>query len=236
MCDNTTGQVYFNAANKSYRVSSINAESLTFFIQVLEVEDCTASDPQANSFSLDSSSPFHLIPGCNLYPSKFSENLALQGNILNEVEIQWNPPPAPLCTSTEDCNDLLQATCNRTPDGMQRCICKKDFYRDWKTVTCIPGITRKMKIQIYSHCCRKMYILLVVMFSQMLSAETSTGVHSSRKQQPPFMSIFLGAIAAILLISCAIIYLLYLKKHRMVTRRGNQFDNTISLSDKWTFC
>ncbi|XP_030534302.1 wall-associated receptor kinase-like 20 [Rhodamnia argentea] len=52
------------------------------------------------------------------------------------LEVQWAPPPEPLCRSQLDCSRNSQ--CLRVaPDGPLRCLCNKGYFRDRALGTCL---------------------------------------------------------------------------------------------------
>ncbi|KAI6670801.1 hypothetical protein NL676_005686 [Syzygium grande] len=51
------------------------------------------------------------------------------------LEVQWAPPPEPLCRSQLDCS--RNSKCSRVaPDGPLRCLCNKGYFRDRTLGTC----------------------------------------------------------------------------------------------------
>lgn len=62
------------------------------------------------------------------------------------LEIQWAPPPEPICRSQNDCSRNSQCS-PASPDGLvHRCLCKKDYEWDRTAVTCL----RKKKELVWS--------------------------------------------------------------------------------------
>jgi hypothetical protein len=53
-----------------------------------------------------------------------------------EVEISWAPPQEPSCTSSTDCKDWPNSTCNITSDGKRRCLCNQNFLWDGLNLNC----------------------------------------------------------------------------------------------------
>lgn len=132
-CSNSDGQVYFETPSGAFRVTSINPGTQTFFVQIKDVDNCN------NSFSkkfmqLNQSLPFTMMGGCNVNLANFSSDLISKDGV--EVEIAWEPPLQPLCSSSADCNDWPNSTCNATQHGNSRCLCNKYYQWDNLNLKC----------------------------------------------------------------------------------------------------
>ncbi|RVW57774.1 G-type lectin S-receptor-like serine/threonine-protein kinase [Vitis vinifera] len=131
-CNNTTGQVQFKVPGGAYRVTSINPETLTFVIQLKEA-DCSSRSliPPLNP-------PFHLTDVCKeVGTDNFGCEMSLKNSI--EVEISWDPPLEPVCTSSADCKDWPNSTCG-TRDGTRRCFCNENFKWNSSSLNCTQGV------------------------------------------------------------------------------------------------
>ncbi|WJZ99594.1 hypothetical protein VitviT2T_018022 [Vitis vinifera] len=131
-CNNTTGQVQFKVPGGAYRVTSINPETLTFVIQLKEA-DCSSRSliPPLNP-------PFHLTDVCKeVGTDNFGSEMSLKNSI--EVEISWDPPLEPVCTSSADCKDWPNSTCG-TRDGTRRCFCNENFKWNSSSLNCTQGV------------------------------------------------------------------------------------------------
>eukprot|EP00261_Vitis_vinifera_P037742 XP_019078985.1 PREDICTED: G-type lectin S-receptor-like serine/threonine-protein kinase At4g03230 [Vitis vinifera] len=131
-CNNITAQVQFKVPGGPYRVTSINPETLTFVIQLKEA-DCSSRSliPPLNP-------PFHLTDVCKeVGTDNFGSEMSLKNSI--EVEISWDPPLEPVCTSSADCKDWPNSTCG-TRDGTRRCFCNENFKWNSSSLNCTQGV------------------------------------------------------------------------------------------------
>ncbi|RXH68102.1 hypothetical protein DVH24_028249 [Malus domestica] len=129
-CNTATGQVSFEAPSGTYKVTSINPDTQKFVIQAKNADNCR----NQNFLQLNQSSPFHVINKCNAELSEFSSDFSFKGR--HEVEISWDPPLEPLCSSSTDCRDWPRSTCNTTKEGTKRCLCTADYKWDSLTLNC----------------------------------------------------------------------------------------------------
>ena len=130
-CNSTTGQVQFKVPGGAYRVTSINPETLTFVIQLKEA-DCSS-----RSLIPPLDPPFRIIDVCKeVGTDHFGSEMSLKNSI--EVEISWDPPSEPACTSSADCKDWPNSTCG-TRDGMRRCFCNENFKWNSSSLNCTQG-------------------------------------------------------------------------------------------------
>ena len=139
-CDNVTDQVWFNAANVSYRVTNIDPESLKFFIQVNDVDNCEARNSQDKK-TLQLNPPFKIARWCNVEKGNYSSSMSMKGQY--EIEISWDPPPEPMCSSATDCKDWPNSIC-RTQDGQRRCFCNQNFKWNSSSLNCTQGDMRML--------------------------------------------------------------------------------------------
>ncbi|WCJ21169.1 S-locus lectin protein kinase family protein [Euphorbia peplus] len=129
-CDNATGDLSCLKSNISCRVSRIDKESRTIFIQVEDTVNC-ASDDTIREF-LDF--PPSFVPkGCN--PEKYMLDPLFEKKGLKEVEIEWNLPFEPVCNLPTECIDWPNSTC--TGNGTKKCICNNNFQWDGNVLDCI---------------------------------------------------------------------------------------------------
>ncbi|KAL5581845.1 hypothetical protein UlMin_014287 [Ulmus minor] len=123
-CDN--GQVYFQAAGVTYRVTNINREQRNFFINIDDSYNCTNTDEMANPRRLNQSSVFTVKNGC-----RYNKD-----GRLRELEVEWTPPLQPLCDTYDKCTDFTDSSCAAAEDGKKRCICNPPFHWDTENFKC----------------------------------------------------------------------------------------------------
>ncbi|KAM1239959.1 hypothetical protein ACFX2J_045331 [Malus domestica] len=127
-CNNFTGQVNFVGLNDTlFRVVSINPSTQRFFVQGFQpknVEECDPINREANR-QINPSFPFKVISLCNAYLGIFSSVLPSGGH--NVVQMGWELPMEPTCTTSEDCRDWAHSICKRARDGKKRCLCETNF-------------------------------------------------------------------------------------------------------------
>ncbi|KAI9177584.1 hypothetical protein LWI28_016946 [Acer negundo] len=136
-CNITSGQVSFEAPGGVYRVTRINPETQKFVIQTNNEENCEGGNLRDKFLKLDQSSPFHVTGWCDVD--------SLTGRA--EVEISWDRPPEPMCSSSEDCKSWPNSSCNKTGDGKTRCLCNGSFQWNSLSLNCTEGV-KKRKVSL----------------------------------------------------------------------------------------
>ncbi|KAK3184281.1 hypothetical protein Dsin_031567 [Dipteronia sinensis] len=134
-CNISAGQVSFEAPGGVYRVTRINPETQKFVIQTNNEENCEGGNLRDNFSKLDRSSPFHVTGWC--------DEDSLTGRV--EVEISWDGPPEPMCSSSEDCKSWPNSSCNKTGDGKTRCLCNRCFQWNSLGLNCTEGVNNKKR-------------------------------------------------------------------------------------------
>ncbi|KAH8480038.1 hypothetical protein H0E87_030313 [Populus deltoides] len=86
-CDNSTGKLSFKTHNGTYIITTINQDTRTFVIREKDVDDCNAST-RGQIRKFNTSFPFKM------------NNFKLWC----EIDIGWEPPPEPVCSSSSDCD------------------------------------------------------------------------------------------------------------------------------------
>ncbi|KAB2610565.1 G-type lectin S-receptor-like serine/threonine-protein kinase [Pyrus ussuriensis x Pyrus communis] len=139
-CNTAVGQVSFEAPSGTYKVTSINPDTRKFVIQAKNADNCR----NQNFLHLNQSSPFHVINKCNAESSELSSDFSFKGG--HEVEISWDPPLEPLCSSYTDCKDWPRSTCNTTKEGLKRCLCTAKSKWDSLSLNCTQEVGNGKKI------------------------------------------------------------------------------------------
>jgi hypothetical protein len=138
-CDNSTGKLSFKTHNGTYNVTTINPDTRTFVIQEKDVDDCNAST-RGQIRKFNTSFPFKMNASkrwCDTVAGNFISNVSSQG--LVEIDIGWEPPPEPVCSSSSDCDDWPNSTCNVTGNRTARCLCNSNFWWDGMALNCVQG-------------------------------------------------------------------------------------------------
>jgi hypothetical protein len=123
----------------NYSVTTINQDTRTFVIQEKDVDDCNAST-RGQIREFNTSFPFKMNASkrwCDTVAGNFISNASSQG--LVEIDIGWAPPQEPVCSSSSDCDDWPNSTCNVTGNGTARCLCNSDFWWDGMALKCVHG-------------------------------------------------------------------------------------------------
>lgn len=151
-CDNSTGRLSFKTHNGTYNVTTINQDTRTFVIQEKDVDDCNAST-RGQIRKFNTSFPFKMNASkrwCDTVAGNFISNVSSQG--LVEIDIVWEPPQEPVCSSSSDCDDWPNSTCNVKGNGTARCLCNSNFWWDVNALNCVHvldgqagGYSRKKK-------------------------------------------------------------------------------------------
>ncbi|RVW18001.1 G-type lectin S-receptor-like serine/threonine-protein kinase [Vitis vinifera] len=195
-CNSTTGQVQFKVPGGAYRVTSINPETLTFVIQLKEA-DCSSRSliPPLNL-------PFHLTDVCKeVGTDNFGSEMSLKNSI--EVEISWDPPLEPVCTSSADCKDWPNSTCG-TRDGTRRCFCNENFKWNSSSLNCTQGVN---------------------------PAESTKPADQKSSSSSPVVVVGI-TIAVVLVAVLGIIgYIAYLRKRTITKRKENRANQVLHLYD-----
>ncbi|KAG2712314.1 hypothetical protein I3760_04G119600 [Carya illinoinensis] len=129
-CNASSGQVSFKAPRGTHPVVSINPSARNFVIQVIN----SSIIP-----SLNESLPFILNGTLGNYTDQFEgrlEGSRSQRKNKVSVQISWKPPMEPTCTSSTDCKDWPNSTCNETTEGKLRCLCHPNFRWDGSNLNC----------------------------------------------------------------------------------------------------
>ncbi|KAH8480040.1 hypothetical protein H0E87_030315 [Populus deltoides] len=138
-CDNSTGKLSFKTHNGNYSVTTVNQDTRTFVIQEKDVDDCNAST-RGQIRKFNTSFPFKMNASkrwCDTVAGNFISNVSSQG--LVEIDIGWEPPQEPVCSSSSDCDDWPNSTCNVTGNGTARCLCNSNFLWDGMALNCVHG-------------------------------------------------------------------------------------------------
>ncbi|XP_028070313.1 G-type lectin S-receptor-like serine/threonine-protein kinase At4g03230 [Camellia sinensis] len=126
-CNYSTGQVSFQTLGGTFQVININPETRKFVIEVKAKDRCGAKNSKPKYLQLSPSSPFNAPDSCHG---------GMQSGNGNDVEFDWNSPPEPLCTSTIDCMDWPNSSCNATRDVKGRCHCNANYQWNGTTLAC----------------------------------------------------------------------------------------------------
>ena len=136
-CNVSTGQLDFETPGGAYQVISINPETRKFLIHSKDVTKCEGQSSRDKLLLLNQSSPFHLTGTCYADPSTFTSTAPMKRGI--ELELSWEPPLEPVCSTLLDCMDWPNSTCNTTSDGKKRCLCNTNFIWDGLKLNCTRG-------------------------------------------------------------------------------------------------
>ncbi|XP_074316812.1 G-type lectin S-receptor-like serine/threonine-protein kinase At4g03230 [Silene latifolia] len=124
-CNTATGQVVFSTSIGKFIVTVITQETETFSIQVGNDNSCDGKTVESMVMLNMSSSPFH-VRNCTVVSNQPSMDI---DQPLIELEIGWQSPLEPACTSSSDCRDWPHTTCKTAKSGKKRCLCASNF--DW---------------------------------------------------------------------------------------------------------
>ncbi|KAF2303513.1 hypothetical protein GH714_018896 [Hevea brasiliensis] len=142
-CNISTGQLNFQAPGGTYRVTKINSQMRKFVIQTNDVDSCKAINSNTKFLLLNQSSPFHVIRWCMADLGNYTSDASFTGR--GEVEVSWDPPPEPTCSSPTDCKDWPNSTCQAPGDRKKKCLCNMNFRWDCLRLNCTQEGYRKQK-------------------------------------------------------------------------------------------
>ncbi|XP_057746645.1 G-type lectin S-receptor-like serine/threonine-protein kinase At4g03230 [Arachis stenosperma] len=138
-CNDSTGQLDFETPGSAFRVISIDQDKRKFVIHIEDVENCEDQTSWDNKklLLLNDSSPFHLTGTCYADPRTFTSAAPMKHGV--ELELSWDPPSEPLCSTLLDCMDWPNSSCNTTSDGNKRCLCNTNYFWDGMKLNCTNG-------------------------------------------------------------------------------------------------
>ncbi|XP_016648995.1 PREDICTED: G-type lectin S-receptor-like serine/threonine-protein kinase At4g03230 [Prunus mume] len=123
-CSTITGQVSFVGPNGTFfRVISVNQSAQRFAIQTKSVDYCDLNRIQSQQ--LNPRFPFSVTRWCYVNPGNFSSQLSSGGT--NAVELGWELPLEPTCTTSADCRGWPHSTCSPARDRKKRCLCNANY-------------------------------------------------------------------------------------------------------------
>ncbi|EXB58573.1 G-type lectin S-receptor-like serine/threonine-protein kinase [Morus notabilis] len=122
-CSTSTGSVTFKSPSGEYRVISTDPGNRKFVIQVEDFDNCEARNSRGKNLQLNKSLPFSVSNSCYAKDSHKDRG---------EIEIVWEIPSEPTCTSQASCKEWPDSTCSIGRGGNKRCLCNKNF--DWDGV------------------------------------------------------------------------------------------------------
>ncbi|PNX99859.1 G-type lectin S-receptor-like serine/threonine-protein kinase, partial [Trifolium pratense] len=135
-----------------------------------------------SSLLLNKSSPFHLTGNCYVDPITFSSNAPLTHGV--EIELRWDSPLEPTCSSLLDCKDWPNSTCNTTDDGKKRCLCNNNFLWDGFKLNCTrEGESYKTKRHLSSPVIIVLTLAPVILLIILSSTVACTYVRKRRKSK-----------------------------------------------------
>ncbi|XP_059450070.1 G-type lectin S-receptor-like serine/threonine-protein kinase At4g03230 [Corylus avellana] len=189
-CNKENGTLSFMTPKANYSVTRINPETLTFAIQVQDAFNCSAG----KILQFNQSLPFEVSSGSCNESSNSTPDPVFEDILIKEIEIRWEQPLEPICSSPEDCTDWEYSTCNVREDGHSRCHCNGPYRWDPVNVNCTS------------------------VFGPFGPGEGS----SQEKDKKPSYLIFVGIFATIIAILCITCFVFYLKTRRVANRQENR--------------
>ncbi|KAK7257498.1 hypothetical protein RIF29_31518 [Crotalaria pallida] len=133
-CNISSGQLDFETPEGTYQVISINAETQKFLIHRKDLSNCEGQSSRDELLHLNQSSPFHLTGDCHADPITFTSGAPVKHGV--EIELSWEAPLEPVCSSMLDCMDWPNSTCNTTSNGKKRCLCNTNYLWDGFKLNC----------------------------------------------------------------------------------------------------
>ncbi|XP_061357907.1 G-type lectin S-receptor-like serine/threonine-protein kinase At4g03230 isoform X3 [Gastrolobium bilobum] len=180
-CNISTGELDFETTGGTYQVISINPETQKFLIHIKNVVNCDGQNSMNKLLLLNQSSPFHLTGNCHADPTTFSSNAPLKHGV--EIELSWEIPLEPICSSLLDCMDWPNSTCNATTNGKKRCLCNANFLWDGFELSCVLEGNNSYKTERHM----SLHNILVVTFTTVvvliLLSSTAICIHLQQKRQ-----------------------------------------------------
>ncbi|PON40687.1 Phosphorylase kinase, gamma catalytic subunit [Trema orientale] len=189
----TTDLLTFKAPSGEYQVVSIDPDTRKFVIKVQHLDHCDARNSSSKNLQLNQSLPFKVTTWCYVGSGNFGSQFSSGGT--NEVEIGWEIPQEPTCTSDADCKEWPNSTCsNATSDMKKRCLCNANFKWNGMALNC----TRNLEIS-----------------NRQPSEEESHG------KNMPLHLIVVPAISGFALLACTFISVIVWRR-KMSKKQGNR--------------
>ncbi|PIN17007.1 Serine/threonine protein kinase [Handroanthus impetiginosus] len=138
-CNNSTGEISFQALSGKYPVIGIDPEKRSFLILVNSTiaDICNNTKLSGQIVNLNQSLPFYVTSKCY----NFSANPVIRSGI--QIEIGWKPPLEPVCNMSIDCRDWPNSDCQDKGNGRRRCYCNQGYRWDDSSVNCNRGDSKK---------------------------------------------------------------------------------------------
>ncbi|KAG4385469.1 hypothetical protein GLYMA_12G103700v4 [Glycine max] len=179
-CNISTGELDFETPGGTYQVISINPEAQKFLIHRKNVLNCDQSS-RDKFLPLNKSFPFHLTSNCYADPSIFSSNAPMKHGV--EIELSWEQPLEPICSSLLDCKEWPNSTCNTSSDGKKRCLCNTNFLWDGLKLNCTLEGNHSYQPERQLSLPKIIVITLTTVIGLILLSTTSTCVYLRKRRQ-----------------------------------------------------
>ncbi|RXH89905.1 hypothetical protein DVH24_032262, partial [Malus domestica] len=229
-CNYFTGQVSFVGPNDAlFRVISINSSTQRIFIQGFHTENVDNSDPRNRAAKqINPSFPFKVISPGNADPGNFSSEVLSSGGP-KVVEMGWELPMEPTCTTSADCRDWAHSICKRARDGKKRCLCETNFRWNDLLLRCTQGENIMLGIKFRScmcHLANQIFMLIRVLQNQGHLLGPPKEEHTRRKL--PLSLIIVAMLLSVIFLACIVISI-YIWRRNMNNKRDQirrgQFDS-----------
>lgn len=132
-CNISTSEVSFGGPDAtSFRVININQSTKRFLIRSKNGDYCDSGKRR-----LYITSPFEVISLCSSDLEIF--NSGVNSSSSRVIEIGWEPPSEPACTTLKDCRDWPHSTCILGKDEKKKCLCNTNFQWNSTNLNCTQG-------------------------------------------------------------------------------------------------
>ncbi|KAK9924644.1 hypothetical protein M0R45_032998 [Rubus argutus] len=133
-CNPITSEVSFTGSNDtSFRVINISPSTQRFLLHSKNVDYCYSTNRVPNI-----SIPFKVISWCSSVLGTFNSG-EYSSSSPGVIEMGWEPPSEPACTTLADCRDWPHSTCIRGKDGKKKCLCNTNFQWNGFNLNCTQG-------------------------------------------------------------------------------------------------
>ncbi|KAM5580820.1 hypothetical protein ABKV19_010165 [Rosa sericea] len=122
-CNASTSEFSFQAPDAtSFRVINISQSTQRFVIQSKNVDYCDSRNRVLNI-----SFPFKVISWCSSDLMRYFNSGINSSSGPSVIEMSWEPPSEPTCTTLKNCRDWPNSTCNPVKGGKKKCLCNTNF-------------------------------------------------------------------------------------------------------------
>nr|XP_011460144.1 PREDICTED: G-type lectin S-receptor-like serine/threonine-protein kinase At4g03230 isoform X2 [Fragaria vesca subsp. vesca] len=134
-CNTSSSEFIFHGSDDtSFRVINISRSTQQFIIKSKNKDYCDSRNRRPNI-----SLPFKVNTWCSSDLTRNFNSAIDSSSSPSVIEMGWEPPLEPTCTTLKDCRDWPNSTCNPVSGGKKKCFCNTNFQWNGITLSCTQG-------------------------------------------------------------------------------------------------